>query len=103
MPGFKITDVDSTAIQNTSSSIDEDIHELLSISAVLSGDIMKDLNPYWQGTAKDSFEKQLNNYVKAFNKLAGTYENLNKQLKASGSTYKKAGDSVMQRIMKIPR
>lgn len=101
MPDFKMIDVDSKLIENTFTSISEDIKELLSISAILSGETMSNLNPYWQGPAKESFEMQFNVYVESFKKLVDTYETLNNQLKTAGNNYDRADDSVKQLIAKM--
>lgn len=102
MPDFKSTDVDSKQIENTTVSIDEDIKELLSICSVIESDVMVNLNPYWQGQAKQSFEQKFALFEMNLVKLVDGYKELNEQLKKAGITYSKADDSVRQLIAKLP-
>ena len=102
MPDFKSTDVDSEQIDNTSRGIDDDIGELQSIRSVFENDVMVNLNPHWQGQAKQSFEEQFTALVLLYEKLIEGYRDLNEELKKAGTAYNKADDSVKQLIAKLP-
>lgn len=103
MPDFKSTDVDSKKIDNTADSIEDDVNELLSICSFIQGDVMVNLDPYWQGQAKQSFEKQFGAYYINLLKLVEGYKEINDQLKKAGVAYEKADDTVRQLIAKMPR
>lgn len=103
MPDFKSTDVDSKQIENTAANIDRDIQELCSISSVIKDGVMVNLDPYWQGQAKESFEQQLAQFSLNLISLVDGYKELNEQLKKAGNTYSKADDSVRQLIAQLPR
>lgn len=103
MPTLKSTDVDSNQISNIATSIDDDIKELLSICTLIEGDIMGNLDPYWQGQAKLSFEKKFKSYSINLARLVDGYQKINDQLKKTGIAYGIVDDTVKQNIAKMPR
>ena len=103
MADFNSTDVDSGQIENISKGIDDDISELQSICKYFESSVMANLNPYWQGTAKQSFEERFSAFTAIFEKLIEGYKDLNEELKKAGTAYNGAENSVMQLIAKLPK
>ncbi|NMA33883.1 MAG: WXG100 family type VII secretion target [Clostridiaceae bacterium] len=103
MPDFRSTDVDSRQIENTAASLDEDIKALSSVCTFIRNDVMANLDPYWEGQAKQSFEQRFTRFAEALVKLVDEYRVLNDLLKRAGDTYGKADDSVRNTIAKLPR
>ena len=103
MPSFTSTDVDSRLVSDTAVGIDSYISELESIAKAIEGGIMPNLNPYWQGSAKESFEQKLGLCNLDLTGLVEKYKELNEQLKKAGAEYGRADDSVKQIVAKLPK
>lgn len=103
MPDFDLTGVDSKQIENTAAGIDDNIAELLSICSVIENEVTENLNPYWQGQARQNFEQQFILFAANLSKLINEYRELNEQLKKAGKTYVNADERAGNIIAGLPK
>jgi WXG100 family type VII secretion target len=62
---------------------------------------MFELNPYWDGAAKQSFENKFMMFIENFEKLVNSFESLNDKLKETMKTYDTADNDVTSAIGKL--
>ena len=87
------TEADSGAIAAAAAKIGDGIETMRSVYAETNGNLMGRLDPYWEGEARDSFEKSLNEFTALLDKFINDHAEVNARLMRSASVYGRADDT----------
>jgi WXG100 family type VII secretion target len=96
------TETDTGSIANAVASVRDDVGAISGVRDVLSQQVLSELEPYWQGAAKDAFTRQFTEFVTAFGEFTKGCEALNAELDKAGANYNGADEHVLQLIAGLP-
>lgn len=101
MASFLSTETDSATMLGAANGISFCITRLQSVRDEIGGGLLPKLQPYWQGDAKDNFEKEITAFAKLFGKFTDDHVKLNERLKKAALEYGKTDESLNQYVSKL--
>lgn len=100
---LKSTNVDTDVLKYAARNIDDNIKRLSAASTYFLNTTMSELDPYWDGAAKKSFENKFLKFRDNFDKLVKSFDSLNNKLKETEKNYTGADNEVSNAIGKLGR
>ena len=98
MTKLNLTDVDISLMDSVTRCMEDEIFNIDNVCTILTDSIMDNLNPYWDGMAKKTFDADFMRFCNKLKRNRASYRNLCDKLIVAKNAYKNADNSVNEKI-----